>query len=55
MKALIYDGPGKIGYREHPDPQLKADTDIVMKISESTICGTDAHIIKGGVPTTRPG
>ena len=55
MKALVYDGPGKIQYREHPMPVLQADTDILMKVSESTICGTDLHIIKGGVPTVRPG
>jgi hypothetical protein len=36
MKALVYDGPGKIEYRDHPMPTLQADTDIVMKISEST-------------------
>jgi threonine dehydrogenase-like Zn-dependent dehydrogenase len=55
MKALVYDGPGKIEFREHPTPKLQADTDIVMRISRSTICGTDAHIIKGGVPTVKPG
>lgn len=52
MKALIYDGPGKVSYREHPMPELRADTDIVMRIAQSTICGTDAHIVAGGVPTT---
>jgi alcohol dehydrogenase len=55
MKALVYDGPGNIAYRDHPTPTLDADTDIVMKITQSTICGTDLHIIKGGVPTVRPG
>jgi alcohol dehydrogenase len=55
MKALAYDGPGKIEYREHPDPKLQEDTDILMKVSHSTICGTDLHIIKGGVPTVAPG
>src|SRR5689334_2640738 len=55
VKALVYDGPGKIAYREHPMPSLDADTGIVIKITQSTICGTDLHIIKGGVPTVRPG
>jgi alcohol dehydrogenase len=55
MKALVYDGPGKYEYREHPDPTLQADTDILMRITRSTICGTDSHIIKGGVPTCQPG
>jgi alcohol dehydrogenase len=55
VKGLVYDGPNKIAYIDQPDPELDADTDIIMRISQSTICGTDAHIIKGGVPTCLPG
>jgi alcohol dehydrogenase len=55
MKALVYDGPGKIEYRDHPMPKLLEDTDLVMRVSHSTICGTDSHILKGGVPTVKPG
>lgn len=55
MKALVYDGPGRIEYREHPDPKIEVDTDILVKISHTTICGTDAHILKGGVPTVPTG
>lgn len=55
MKALVYDGPGKIGYREHPTPTLHTDTDIVIKVSASTICGTDLHVVNGGVDTAAPG
>lgn len=55
MKALVYDGPGQIELRDHPDPTLQDDTDLLLKITHSTICGTDSHIIKGGVPTVKPG
>jgi alcohol dehydrogenase len=55
MKALVYDGPGKIDYRDHPDPTIQDDSDILMRVTHTTICGTDAHIIKGGVPTVKPG
>lgn len=55
MKALVYDGPGEIDYRDHPDPQIQDDTDIIMRVAHTTICGTDSHIIKGGVPTVKPG
>lgn len=55
MKALVYEGPGNVVYRDHPMPELQADTDIVMRVSQSTICGTDAHIVSGGVPTCQPG
>jgi alcohol dehydrogenase len=55
MKALVYDGLGKIDYRDHPDPTIQDDSDILMRVTHTTICGTDAHIIKGGVPTVKPG
>ena len=55
MKALVYDGPGQIDYRDHPDPSIQDDGDIILRVTHTTICGTDSHIIKGGVPTVQPG
>jgi len=52
MKALIYDEPGKIRWDEHPDPKIQQDTDIILRVTTTTICGSDTHIIKGGVPDT---
>ena len=36
-------------------PALSAPTDAIVKISKTTICGTDLHILKGDVPTCKPG
>jgi alcohol dehydrogenase len=55
MKAFTYQGPGKKALEERPMPELKAPTDAVVKISKTTICGTDLHILKGDVPTCAPG
>jgi alcohol dehydrogenase len=55
MKALVYDGPDKIDWRDRPDPVLQRDTDILMRVTKTTICGSDTHIIKGGVPDTPEG
>ena len=55
MKALVYHGPGKRAWDEVPDPVLQADGDVIVKISSSTICGTDLHILKGDVPEVKPG
>ncbi|MDR6688666.1 alcohol dehydrogenase [Arthrobacter sp. 1088] len=52
MKALVYDGPGQIEWRNHPDPKIQEDTDLILKVTATTICGSDTHIIKGGVPDT---
>jgi len=55
MKALVYLGPGKKELLERPKPELSAPTDAIVKITKTTICGTDLHILKGDVPTCQPG
>ena len=55
MKALVYHGPGKKSLDERPMPQLVSATDAIVKVTRTTICGTDLHILKGDVPTCRPG
>jgi alcohol dehydrogenase len=55
MKALVYRGPGKKALEDRPKPQIAAPTDAIVKITKTTICGTDLHILKGDVPTCQPG
>src|SRR6202795_1591413 len=51
MKALVYHGPGKIALEERPKPKLQAIGDAIVRITKTTICGTDLHILKGHVAT----
>ncbi len=46
MKALVYHGLGKINLEDKPHPKIKDPTDCIVKITTTTICGTDLHIIK---------
>jgi alcohol dehydrogenase len=55
MKALVYRGPGLKSLEDAPKPQIQAPGDAIVKISHTTICGTDLHILKGHVPTCAPG
>src|ERR1700723_116016 len=55
MKAFVYRGPGKKALEDHPKPDIAAPTDAIIKITKTTICGTDLHILKGDVPTCQPG
>jgi alcohol dehydrogenase len=55
MKALVYHGPGKKSLDERPIPKLAAPGDAIVKMTRTTICGTDLHILKGDVPTCEPG
>jgi alcohol dehydrogenase len=51
MKALVYLGPAKKALVERPKPEITAPTDAIIRITKTTICGTDLHILKGDVPT----
>ena len=55
MKALVYLGPAKKALEERPKPDIQAPTDAIVKITKTTICGTDLHILKGDVPSCQPG
>jgi alcohol dehydrogenase len=55
MKALVYLGPAKKAVEERPKPEIAAPTDAIVKVTKTTICGTDLHILKGDVPTCQPG
>ena len=55
MKALVYRGPGSKALEERPKPAIQGSEDAVVKITKTTICGTDLHILKGDVPSCAPG
>ncbi|MBS0632590.1 MAG: zinc-dependent alcohol dehydrogenase family protein [Verrucomicrobia bacterium] len=55
MKALVYHGPGQRAWVEKPLPTLQLPTDAIVRITKTTICGTDLHILKGDVPEVPPG
>jgi alcohol dehydrogenase len=55
MKALVYLGPGRKALRDCPKPILVGAADAIVKMTKTTICGTDLHILKGDVATCQPG
>lgn len=55
MKALVYLGPDKKALEDRPKPEITAPTDAIVKMSKTTICGTDLHILKGDVASCQPG
>ena len=55
MKALVYLGPARKGLEERPKPEITTPTDAIVKMTKTTICGTDLHILNGDVPSCQPG
>jgi alcohol dehydrogenase len=50
MKALVYHGPGKRSLEDKPKPTILNANDAIVRVTKTTICGTDLHILKGDVP-----
>jgi threonine dehydrogenase-like Zn-dependent dehydrogenase len=42
-------------YVEHPKPQITAPTDILLKVTATTVCGSDLHLYKGTFVGMRSG
>lgn len=55
MKAFVYQGPGNKSWEEKPKPIILEPTDVIVRITKTTICGTDLHILKGDVPDVAKG
>ena len=55
MKALVYHGPGRRSWEDRPRPVVQMGSDAVVRMTTSTICGTDLHILKGDVPAVTDG
>jgi alcohol dehydrogenase len=55
MKALVYHGPGVKAWEDVPKPEIIDDTDAIVRVDATTICGTDLHILKGDVPAVTDG
>src|SRR3954454_23318362 len=53
MRATVFHAPGDIRIDEVPKPHAGAG-EAVIRVTTTTICGTDVHILKGEYPV-RPG
>ncbi len=53
QKALVYRGPGKYGLEDVSVPKIIEPGDCIGKVILSTICGSDIHIVHGGMPEVR--
>ena len=55
MKALVFHGANNIALEDKPKPIILKETDAIVRITTTTICGTDLHILRGDVPTIKDG
>lgn len=55
MKACVYHGAGDMRLDDVAVPKLIYPDDAIVRVTTSTICGTDIHIEAGGIPEVEAG
>jgi threonine dehydrogenase-like Zn-dependent dehydrogenase len=55
MKALCWEGVNRLSVRQVPDPELSGGQDVLLKVTASSVCGSDLHLLDGYVPAMRSG
>ena len=55
MKAVVFHGIGDIRFEDVPEPTIQDPTDAIIKVTASSICGTDLHMVRGTLSGMKPG
>lgn len=53
MRAAVFHSPKNISYDNVDDPKILDTRDIIIKVSSTSICGSDLHIYNGLIPQTK--
>jgi len=51
MKAVVFDAPGKVSVQDRPIPQIQEETDIVVAVTYTALCGSELHVFRGHQPS----
>jgi threonine dehydrogenase-like Zn-dependent dehydrogenase len=55
MRAVVWKGIGDIELKDVSDPKIEEETDAIVRLTASAICGTDLHFVRGTISPMEPG
>jgi threonine dehydrogenase-like Zn-dependent dehydrogenase len=55
VKALCWEGVNEVSVEQVPDPQILNKQDAILKVTLSSVCGSDLHQISGYIPAMKAG
>ena len=55
MKAVCWHGTHDVRVETVPEPKILNPRDAILKVTSTTICGSDLHLYDGYIPTMQPG
>ncbi len=50
MRAVVFDGAGRVRVSDVAEPQLQSPSDAVVRVTRAAICGSDLHFFHGKTP-----
>jgi threonine dehydrogenase-like Zn-dependent dehydrogenase len=55
MRALPWQGKKDVRVATVPDPEIVNPRDAIIKVTSTSICGSDLHLYDGVIPTMQKG
>lgn len=55
MRALCWNGVNDLRVETVPDPKILEPHDVILRVTLSSVCGSDLHVIDGYIPTMKQG
>ncbi len=55
MKALTWQGINELEVIDVPDPEIRNDGDVILKVRRTVACGSDLHLLGGYIPFMEKG
>ncbi|EFQ34091.1 alcohol dehydrogenase GroES-like domain-containing protein [Colletotrichum graminicola] len=55
MQALTWQGKNKVEIVTVPKPKILEDNDVILKVTGSTLCGSDLHLLHGSIVQMKKG
>jgi threonine dehydrogenase-like Zn-dependent dehydrogenase len=55
MRAVCWQGIGKVGIENVADPEILNPRDAIVRVTSTAICGSDLHLYDGYIPTVYRG
>jgi threonine dehydrogenase-like Zn-dependent dehydrogenase len=55
MKALTWQGTNNVRVEDCDIPEITQDTDVILKVTATTICGSDLHLYHGEILALQKG
>lgn len=55
MRAVVWNGVNDLRVETMPDPEIVNPRDAIVRVTMSSVCGSDLHLLGGYVPAMKPG